>query len=78
MRTNTYLADGPLSAARAGREATIRAMAADLVRFESFANTSDAIRSLMGRYKAMEIALYADDARQVAMQNVVESEMMKP
>jgi hypothetical protein len=75
---NLFLPDGPLAAARAAREATVHAMAADLIRFESFHTTSDAVRSLMGHYKAMEIALYADDARQVAMQGVVAREMMKP
>jgi len=75
---NLFLPDGPLAEARAAREATVNAMAADLVRFEAFHTTSDAVRALMGRYPPIQIALLADDARQVAMQSVVAREMMKP
>ena len=61
----------------AERENLVRQMAADLERFEAYANSSDAIRSLIGRYPPLDVALYADDARQVAMQSVVAREMAR-
>lgn len=78
MSLNFHLIDGPLLKASAQREALVQQMADDLVRYDAFANESDAIRTLMNRsYRPLDIALLADDARQVAMQSVVAREMSR-
>lgn len=62
----------------AAREARVNRMAADLVEADAFATLADAIRLLMWKgYGSVDIALLADDARQVAMQSVVAREMSK-
>lgn len=76
---NSLLPDGSLIKARAERAATAKKMAADLVRHNAFANESDALRCLMAlSYPPLQIALLLDDARQIAMQDVVAREMMEP
>lgn len=63
----------------ARREALVKRMAADLVAAKAFCSVADAIRLLMWKgYRSVDIALLADDARQVAMQSVVAKEMMQP
>ncbi len=57
----------------------VERMAQDLVRFDSFRCESDAIRSLFGRgYSMVDIVMVIDDARQVAMQDIVAREMSEP
>ena len=74
-----HLIDGPLMEARARRDAMAQRMADHLVKHDAFTNESDAIRSLMASgYPPLDIAILADDARQVAMQSVVAREMSKP
>jgi hypothetical protein len=68
------LIDGPLCEPR---DQLIARMAADLVRFDAFHNREDAVRALMWRkdYSPFLVMRFADDARQVAMQDVVAREM---
>jgi hypothetical protein len=49
--------------------ALIARMAADLLRYDAAANESDAIRCLMNpeRYTSLDIALFAGEARKVAL-----------
>lgn len=78
---NFHLVSGPPpgSCDRAQCEALVRRMAADLVATDSFASERDAIRILMAkRYRALDVAVHADNARQVAMQTVVAREMSQP
>lgn len=73
------LNDGPLARYRPRAE-VVTAMAGDLVRLDAFASEADAIRCLMARrvYTSYEIMSYIDDARQVAMQEVVAEQMSVP
>ncbi|MBN9007285.1 MAG: hypothetical protein J0H40_17950 [Rhizobiales bacterium] len=59
------------------RAETVKTMASDLLRFDSFRTESDAIRSLFGHYPMFAIAALVDDARQVAMQETVAMEMSR-
>jgi len=61
------------------RSDVVSLMAADLIKHDAVGNENDAIRVLMwgGRYNAFDVALMVDDARQVAMQDVVAREMSK-
>jgi len=70
------LLDGPLVDSRRD---LIERMAADLVRYEAHGNEPDAIRSLYGtrRYQMVDIVMLVDEARQVAMQEIVAAEMAK-
>lgn len=73
------LIDGPLTDARSRRTALVQRMAKDLVRYDAAQNEADAIRSLFGRgYTMTDIVMLVDDARQVAMQEIVAAEMAKP
>lgn len=64
--------------ARARHNTLVERMAADLVAADAFANVADAIRLLMWKgYGSIDIAVLADDARQVAMQSVVAREMAR-
>jgi len=66
------LIDGPL----VSRADMVERMAKDLVRFDSFRNQADAIRSLHGAGHSMVYAvMMIDDIRQAAMQIVVAREM---
>lgn len=71
------LVDGPRCETR---EALIQRMAADLIRFDAFRNRDDAVRSLMWRkdYSAFLVMRFADEARQIAVQDtLVAAEMAK-
>ena len=68
----------PVQVSRASRAETVKKMAAHLLQFDSFRTESDAIRSLFGHYPMFDIAVLVDDARQVAMQKTVATEMSKP
>lgn len=74
-----HLIDGSIAMTREERDELIRSMAADLVRFEAYHDVNDAIRSLMWRkeYSPFLVMRFADDARAVAMQEVVAAEMAK-
>jgi hypothetical protein len=68
----------PQMQARERRIGLVARMAADLVRFEAHGSEPDAIRSLFGAgYPMADIVMLVDDARQVAMQEVVAREMAK-
>jgi AmiR/NasT family two-component response regulator len=72
------LIDGPVIDSTIKRKAKVEQMAKDLVRYDAFHNEADAIRSLFGRgYGMADIVMLVDDARQVAMQDVVAREMAK-
>jgi len=72
------LIDGPLVCAGSRRELVER-MAADLIRFEAFADEREAIRSLYGAgYLMVDIVMLIDDARQVAQTEVVAEAMSQP
>lgn len=75
------LADGTLSldAARATRNALVAEMAADLLAHSAYADHGDAIMTLVAcGYPSFEVHALVDDARQVATQHAVESEMCWP
>ena len=73
---NFPLIDGPLSAPHEGREGLVRRMAERLVTYDVFANEGDAMRCLMMKgFSPFEVIRFVDDARQVAMQDVVAREM---
>lgn len=61
-----------------GRQEIVARMAADLVAADSFHDEREAIRSLFGKYPYFQISLLIDDARQVAVQDVVAREMSAP
>jgi len=72
------LLDAPLIDARTRRRALVARMAQDLVRYDAHANEADAIRSLYGAgYPMADIVMLVDDARQVAVQEIVAKEMSK-
>lgn len=61
---------------RPNRAALIEAIAKDLIRYDALACEQDSIRSLFGRgYPMVDIVMLLDDARQVAMQEIVAKEM---
>lgn len=60
------------------RKALVERMASDLIRFGAVANEQDSIRSLFGNgYSMVDLVMCIDDARQVAMQEIVAREMGK-
>lgn len=70
---------GILSHDRGAREDLARRMAADLVRHDAYANKWDAVRCLLAKkYDSVDVAILLDDARQVAMQDVVAREIAAP
>ncbi len=63
----------------AEREALVRRMAAVVAAHGAFSSERDTIRLLMAKgFRALDVALLADDVRQVAMQSVVAREMSRP
>lgn len=59
------------------RETVVRKMAADLVRFDAFRDKRASVNVLLSLgYPTLQAALYLDDARQAAMQDVVAAEMV--
>lgn len=79
MPREFMLIDGPLVVVGNRRKAIVLAMAAELVRFDAFQCEGSASRTLHNRgYRASDIFMMIDDARQVAMQSVVAEEMGKP
>lgn len=76
MPRKCFLVDGPLMLATERRAALVTAMAADLKADGTYAERTDAHRSLSARgYSAFDISLLIDDARQVAVQEQVWKEM---
>lgn len=77
-----WLVDGALMPNSQRQRELVQRMAADLLRYEAYGNTADAVRSLFGRgYTAFDIGRLVDDARQVAFQqtvDVVAKEVGKP
>jgi hypothetical protein len=70
------LRDGALTEPRETREDLVRRMAQRLVTYDAYRNESDAIRCLMMKgFSPFEVCKFVDDARQVAMQDVVAREM---
>jgi hypothetical protein len=64
--------------AEARRACTVAAMAAELIRYQAFADPRDARLTLsVAGYPSFEIELLIDDARQVAAQHVVAMEMTR-
>lgn len=64
---------------KAPRSELVKRMAADLIKYDAVGNEQDSIRSLFGRgYSMVDIVMCIDDARQVAMQEVVAREMARP
>lgn len=74
------LIDGGLADGNARRGELVARMASDLVRFDSFRDEADAIRSLYAtrNYQMADIVMRIDDARQTAMQIVVAREISEP
>ena len=76
---NLRLVDRSVRSVHQHRQSMVRQMARDLVRYDAHANEADSIRSLFGRgYSMVDIVILIDDARQVAMQEIVAREMAKP
>jgi hypothetical protein len=74
------LIDGPVVDIKAHKRELVAQMAKDLIRFDAVADERDAIRALSwcGRYSAYDVLVLLDDARQVAMQEIVAKEISKP
>lgn len=71
-----YLIDGPLMTTPERRAARVEAMAFLLRQTNAYADRGDAVRFLMARgFSTLDILLLVDDARQVAVQDVVAREM---
>ncbi|MBR1150134.1 hypothetical protein [Bradyrhizobium sp. JYMT SZCCT0428] len=69
--------DGPL--VEVNRSAIVAEMAKALIEAGSYYCERDAVLTLLGKFKAVDIAMLIDDARQVAMQEaVVALEMSGP
>jgi len=76
--TTLRLIEGPLTGPRARRELIVARMAKDLVTYDAFRVEADAIRALMAReYSPFDVLRFVDDARQVAVQEIVAKEMSK-
>lgn len=82
MNITHALIDGPICAPHQSREDTVKRMAQRLVKYDAFRNEGDAIRTLMARapleqesFSPFDVLRFVDDARQVAMQDVVASLM---
>jgi hypothetical protein len=61
---------------REPRDALVRRMADDLVRFDAIKTEPDAVRALYGAgYSAFEVCLLVGEARALAFQSDVEKEM---
>lgn len=77
--SNIRLVDGPLVDNHTRRKDLVTRMAKDLIRFDAVADERDAIRALAwcGSYGTLDVVLLVDDARQVAMQEIVAAEMGK-
>lgn len=73
------LFDGPLwpGTPPSKRQRLVSDMAGDLLKFDSFRTEADAWASLVysGKYKAFDLMVAIDDARQLAMQETVAKEM---
>lgn len=66
-------------ARRDQRQVMVERMAKDLIRYDSYQNEADSIRSLFGRgYSMTDIVMIVDDARALAFQEIVAVEMSKP
>lgn len=73
------LIDGSMTDPAARREQVVARMAKDLIAYDAFRIEADAIRALMSReYSPFDVLRFVDDARQVAMQEIVAKEMSKP
>lgn len=78
MNFHIPLIDGSLLARRESRNDVVARMASDITKYDAFRNEGDAIRSLMSAgYSPFDVLRYVDDARQVAMQEVVAAEMSR-
>ena len=76
----SFLIDGPLMSTIDRRKAVTKKMALDLIAHgESLLCDRDAIRVLLAKgYPTIDVALLAGEARMVAYQEIVASEMAKP
>jgi SOS response regulatory protein OraA/RecX len=74
-----HLIDNTPTDARSRRQVMVERMAKDLIRYDSYQNEADSIRSLFGRgYSMTDIVMIVDDARALAFQEIVAVEMSKP
>ena len=74
-----HLIDNTPTDARSRRQVMVERMAKDLIRYDSYQNEADSIRSLFGRgYSMTDIVMIVDDARALAFQEIVAMEMSKP
>lgn len=77
--TALRLIDTSLSQPRESREDLVRRMAKCLVTYDAFRNEGDAMRALMLKgFSPFEAIRFVDDARQVAMQEVVAVAVSEP
>lgn len=73
-----YLLDGPLMALIESRQALVEKMAQDLIREGALGSDQEASRALFGKYRLLDVALLAGEARMLAYQEIVAKEMSKP
>jgi hypothetical protein len=76
MSVVNFLLNGPIMTAPERREALLERMAKDIAAYHVCADRQDAVRVLhqLG-YDVTDIHVLVDDARQVAMQDIVAREM---
>lgn len=73
------LIDAPLMDNQTRIRMMVERMARDLVAADAFHEPKEAMRALMlARYPAFVVLRLVDNARQLAMQEIVAAEMMKP
>lgn len=75
----TYLLDGPLMTTTERRQAVLVRMAATLTRLEAYLCDDDARRVLLREgYPGLDVGLLYQEARALAMQDVVAREISQP
>lgn len=79
----SFLLDGPISTTAERRQEAIERMASDLVEacdqgaVEVLGSDQEACRMLFGRYRMVDVALLAGEARARAQQEIVGREMSR-
>lgn len=80
MNAKPFLIDGPMMRTIERRKDTLRRMATVLVNSgEALISDRDAVRVLLARgYSTVDVAILAGEARMLAYQEIVATEMEKP
>ena len=77
MSAKFHLLEAPLMACQQGRLALVERMANVLLMQGAYGSREDAVQALFwnGDFRSFEVARFVDDARQVAVQEMVAREM---